>query len=1133
MAELTRDLRPITSLLEDDLRAAHDDMSPETITQAAIAWVLITVFIRFCEDNGLIDAPALSGPPDRLTLARERQVSFLSLYPDRTDRDWILAAFDGLFTSPATIVLFRDLHVTMTRFPISDLAARELIGFWRRVNEDGLPVHDFTDPDLDTEFLADLYAGFSESARKEYALIETPVWVADLILDHTLGPAVEEFGLAGLRAIDPFCGSGTFPLRIFSRLHSAWQQEAPAASPWSRVTRALESVHGIDKNPAAVAISRFRLLITAIRAAGATRLAEVPSLPVSIRCDDSLLTPDGEHGFDVVVANPPYITPKNLADKAAYRTRYAPYCGGTYALTVPAVIQLFRLARADCDQADGARAGYVGTLVSNSFMTREFGRPLVEQFLPTVDLTHILDTSGAYIPGHGAPTVLLLGRSRPPRTDTIRVIGGRRSEPEMPFAGESGVVWNAIAGQIDQPGSGSAWVNSSDEPRKRFTKHPWNLHGSADNDLLRAMDTGKLLGLAVKRIGPAAFTGANDAFLAPYRSFQSAEKKATRPVVTGTDVRDWTAIPENYSYFPDPNTDVESLRGHLRRLWPLRTILRRRKVTDRSPSQWDRWHLAAKPTLGHGRAIVFPAVATHPHFAILHGNAIPLQTAPVIELPANASDDDVYGLAGYLNSSTACFQIKAYSHEKGAPRGDQLRAEEPWNYVYEFTSAITRKLSVPSRLPTELGRRVDGLARDLIDLAPGNICEKATPTLERLTSARTDYEEIRHMLVAFQEEIDWTVYSQYGLIDGEGLVAPAPEEVPPVRPGERAFEIVMARQAEAGEIDTQWFARHGIAPVTDIPGRWSTEYWAIVARRIELIEQDRNIGLIERPEYKHRWHDEQWPKLEQQALREWLLDRCARPDLWSDGRPKTVSGLIDSLEQDPKAIHVARLLRGDDAASYGERTPLHSAVADILPDLVADEHVPFLAQYRYKDGGLAKHAAWEETWRLQREEDESGRSLDIPVPPQYSCADFRRPSYWRNRGKLDMPKERFISYPGAGPDDGSLLLGWAGWDDLQRADALCWIIGQREADGWDIERLVPLLAGLAEILPWARQWQSENDDDLFDLGRTYVHDVTLNHLLEKAGLTLEEVRQWKAPPVRRGRPPAKRSADADVLQRRR
>ena len=40
---------------------------------------------------------------------------------------------------------------------------------------------------------------------------------------------------------------------------------------------------------------------------------------------------------------------------------------------------------------------------------------------------------------------------------------------------------------------------------------------------------------------------------------------------------------------------------------------------------------------------------------------------------------------------------------------------------------------------------------------------------------------------------------------------------------------------------------------------------------------------------------------------------------------------------------------------------------------------------------------------------------EIPVPPKYATADFQKSDYWRLRGKLDVPKERWISYPHCPP----------------------------------------------------------------------------------------------------------------------
>jgi hypothetical protein len=52
----------------------------ERVTQVAVAWVLGTVFVRFCEDNRLIPEPYLTGPDaDRRELAESRYEAYVGL----------------------------------------------------------------------------------------------------------------------------------------------------------------------------------------------------------------------------------------------------------------------------------------------------------------------------------------------------------------------------------------------------------------------------------------------------------------------------------------------------------------------------------------------------------------------------------------------------------------------------------------------------------------------------------------------------------------------------------------------------------------------------------------------------------------------------------------------------------------------------------------------------------------------------------------------------------------------------------------------------------------------------------------------------------------------------------------------
>ncbi|XKK39966.1 hypothetical protein HFP72_03960 [Nocardiopsis sp. ARC36] len=204
------------------------------VTQAAVAWVLATVFVRFCEDNELLEQPFIAGPKgehDRYNIAQELKDAWVLQgrgenpdAPERTDRDWLEYAFEQMSVSSVMAGLFDKNHNPMWSITPSHQAAKALIGFWRSVGDDGHLVHDFTDPEWNTRFLGDLYQDLSEETRKTYALLQTPEFVEEFILDYTLEPAVEEFGLdgnriyqsenKGFRLIDPTCGSGHFLLGL-------------------------------------------------------------------------------------------------------------------------------------------------------------------------------------------------------------------------------------------------------------------------------------------------------------------------------------------------------------------------------------------------------------------------------------------------------------------------------------------------------------------------------------------------------------------------------------------------------------------------------------------------------------------------------------------------------------------------------------------------------------------------------------------------------------------------------------------------------------------------------------------------------------------------------------------------------
>ena len=103
---------------------------------------------------------------------------------------------------------------------------------------------------------------------KKLALVQTPGFVGEFLLDRTLEPALTEFGLEGFKMVDPTCGTGHLLCQAFDRLWDKWTDYAPDMPKLDRARLVLASITGIDLDPLCVEIARLRLTIAACDAAG-------------------------------------------------------------------------------------------------------------------------------------------------------------------------------------------------------------------------------------------------------------------------------------------------------------------------------------------------------------------------------------------------------------------------------------------------------------------------------------------------------------------------------------------------------------------------------------------------------------------------------------------------------------------------------------------------------------------------------------------------------------------------------------------------------------------------------------------------------------------------------------------------
>jgi len=220
----------------------------------------------------------------------------------------------------------------------------------------------------------------SRSARRAGGVYYTPPEIAQQLAELTLGPLLSPLSPGGrgaggegaamreasapLRILDPACGAGELLIAAHAVIRA---REGFAAS-----------MHGIDIDESAAAQCRQRLGqagADAIQIQPGDALAEEPPFPAG--------------AFDVVLANPPYVSIRELArqrtpdEVVALRERFRTARGNfdLYVLFIERALQWLR------------PGGRCGLIVPNKWATLDYARPCRELLQEQATLEDVVDLS--------------------------------------------------------------------------------------------------------------------------------------------------------------------------------------------------------------------------------------------------------------------------------------------------------------------------------------------------------------------------------------------------------------------------------------------------------------------------------------------------------------------------------------------------------------------------------------------------------------------------------------------------------------------------------------------------------------------------------------------------------------------
>jgi hypothetical protein len=466
------------------------------------------------------------------------------------------------------------------------------------------------------------------------------------------------------------------------------------------------------------------------------------------------------------------------------------------------------------------------------------------------------------------------------------------------------------------------------------------------------------------------------------------------------------------------------------------------------------------------------------------------QTSPILSLPPTATLDDHLDLLGLLNSSTLGFWMKQVFHDKGGGGIGGGLATEDWEHFWEYDSTKLQQapITTRNRAPrVALATALDATATERAACLPAALLAAGTWSPSSggadLAAAHDRYLALTSRMVALQEELDWLTYGSYALIEPVPTVAPGAIE--PLAPGHRPFEIALARRDDEADDDEKsaWWSRHGHDRVAEMPEHYSTAHRNRLQQRIELIESDPRLALLETPPYKRRWQLADWVSETKKAAESWLLDRLedllAPGGPLADPKPYRLEDVVAAWSRDPRVAAVAGVWTG---------TGLSVDLTLVAEKLLRSNALPDNPHRLYSAEGLRKLDEWKAVWALQDRED-AGEKIDaIPLPPKFEKTDFAKAEFFSTRGKLNVPRERFILFAELSPN----RFGWNGWRDRERALAQVEAFALAENDPIlpvppptsDDPRRCGVTYGLWESLPDVKRWgAAEEHGELLALAR--------------------------------------------------
>jgi hypothetical protein len=407
-------------------------------------------------------------------------------------------------------------------------------------------------------------------------------------------------------------------------------------------------------------------------------------------------------GFDIVVANPPYVRMELFKDqKDELEVAYPEVYAGRADLYVYFFARGYDLLKPQ---------GQLSYITSNKWLRAKYGEGLRDYLRQKMKLNTLMDFGDLPVFDAAAYPCILLGEKTAINSHVVHALA-------VSNVNVLDDLHNAAhdAGKVDQ---------------SSFDREAWQILGIEISRVLSQLNSvSSKLGIYVgQNFYRGIVSGLNEAFVIDFSvrnrliNQDARNAEIIKPFLGGRDIKRWTITDsQRYIIFTYHGIDIERypiIRQHLE---PFRDALERRATSAN-----HQWYELQQPQMGiypefDKVKIIYPDIAPNPRFALDDGNGFYHSNT------AYSCPIDDYFVLGILNSTCVHFFYNSIS--------SQIRGG-----YYRFFTQYVSQIPIP-KAPDELREKIAALARRCLDAA------KDAPDT----------------LLALEAELNQIVYQAYGL----------------------------------------------------------------------------------------------------------------------------------------------------------------------------------------------------------------------------------------------------------------------------------------------------------------------------------------------------------------------------------